>query len=313
MRRPARRLSRKVICQSTFRDGLARLRRGGSGKALVFGPYPPLPGPGAAATLASVRRLLAEGLDVTVVSPRPSGAHHHADPGRSMGALRLARWVLSAGRVVLHLDPGVLLGAWEGRRLPPGRLAVGTALCRAGDVEIHLEPIRGAIDARSVSVVLGPAGRVVVASPADRDTLVRAGLDPGNIEVAPIAETAPPPRFEGGPVPADAGDPGPWNLEGEPGREELQAEIRRRAALRRGGGVAVERDRDFPGTAASRPLLAIAPLGPAPARSGKPGVGFVKRVVRRLVGWQIDPVIEHVNRLHRATVEAIENQEPPTR
>ena len=31
-----------------------------------------------------------------------------------------------------------------------------------------------------------------------------------------------------------------------------------------------------------------------------------KRVARRLTGWQIDPIVDHVNRLQQATVEATE-------
>jgi DNA-directed RNA polymerase specialized sigma24 family protein len=81
------------------------------------------------------------------------------------------------------------------------------------------------------------------------------------------------------------------------------ANLARRAARRAGP------EANLPGTAASRPLLALPPLHPAPPRSPKAGVGLVKRVVHKLVGWQIDPVIEHVNRLHRAVLEAIESQD----
>jgi hypothetical protein len=59
--------------------------------------------------------------------------------------------------------------------------------------------------------------------------------------------------------------------------------------------------------------MAIRPLGPAPARSSRPGVGVVKRLIRRATGWQLDPVIEHVNRLQRATLEAFENQKETER
>jgi hypothetical protein len=41
----------------------------------------------------------------------------------------------------------------------------------------------------------------------------------------------------------------------------------------------------------------------------------VKRVARRLTGWQIDPIVEHVNRLQQAAVEATERaaeSEPPS-
>ncbi|MGH8999233.1 MAG: hypothetical protein ACRDY7_07560, partial [Acidimicrobiia bacterium] len=102
--------------------------------ALVFGPYPPMPGPTSERTLAAVRALLAGGAEVTVVSPRPSGAHHHAHPAGLGGALRLARWISGAERAVLFADPEMLCGAVGGGRLarglpgaaglPPGRAAL---------------------------------------------------------------------------------------------------------------------------------------------------------------------------------------------
>jgi hypothetical protein len=146
--------------------------------------------------------------------------------------------------------------------------------------------------------------------------LVAAGLPAGKVGVAERAE-APSPVPESkseSESSIDHADPGPWRLGPEPTREELEAEIRRRAAIRSGGvgpGALRKADGTLPGTAASRPLLAVPPLGPAPARSAKPGVGLVKQAVRRLVGWQVDPVIEHVNRLHRATLEAIEARGEP--
>ena len=151
----------------------------GPAKALVFGAYPPMPGSEAAATLATVRALLAGGADVEVVSPEPSGAHRHADVRRLTGALRLAGWVAAAERVVLHLDPGLVLGWLDGRTVPPGRLALGLALRRPSEVRVELGPIRGRLDDRSVRAVLGSAGRVVAASRFDRDLLVAAGSGPG--------------------------------------------------------------------------------------------------------------------------------------
>ncbi|HEX2851341.1 MAG TPA: hypothetical protein VHN98_12340, partial [Acidimicrobiales bacterium] len=57
---------------------------------------------------------------------------------------------------------------------------------------------------------------------------------------------------------------------------------------------------------ASRVLRLIPPLEAAPARSTKPGVAAFKRVQRRVLGWQFDWTIQHVNRLHRAMVEALD-------
>ncbi|HET9444458.1 MAG TPA: hypothetical protein VFO65_14105, partial [Acidimicrobiales bacterium] len=73
-------------------------------RVLVASPYPPMTGPEAAAGLALVRSLVAAGDDVTVVSPVPSAAHHHADPGGATGAARLARLCAGAERLVVRLD-----------------------------------------------------------------------------------------------------------------------------------------------------------------------------------------------------------------
>lgn len=323
-------------------------------RALVFGAYPPMPGPQAAATLATVRALLAQGLEVEVFSPSPSAAHRHGDLGRTGGVVRLARRAAGAEVVALHLEARWLLGPGAGRQLPLARLALGLALRRAGRVSVHLGPIGGPLDAKAARLVLGSAGQVWAASVSDREALVAAGLSPGRVEVAEAAPSRPEPGYgvsPGSPVgegaaattrgPAGApggagvstggeaceasastasvsgtpsaegeGDdgPGPWRLEPEPAREELQAEVARRATWRRGAAAAASPDgaQHLPGTPASRPLLALPPLAPAPARSPKPGVGLIKRVVARLVGWQVDPVVEQVNRLQRAVLEALE-------
>jgi hypothetical protein len=222
-------------------------------KVLVFGDYPPTPGPEAAATLACVRDLVAEGAEVTVVSPVPSGAHHHADPRTPAGAARLLRWSRSADALVLCGQTHAP-GPPRGRREAVARRLVELALRRAGSVTEH----RG----------------VVVEQPA-----------------APLPEPAGPARV------------GDWQLGPVPTREELQAEVRRRAAASRGGRSTAP----SPGQAGA--LRRLEPLGPAPAQSAKPGMGLVKRVVLRLTGFQVNPIIEHVNLLHRATLEALEDQE----
>jgi hypothetical protein len=44
---------------------------------------------------------------------------------------------------------------------------------------------------------------------------------------------------------------------------------------------------------------------PEPA-SARFGAGLLKRVVRRLTLWELEPVVEQVNQLQRAAVEAAE-------
>ena len=47
------------------------------------------------------------------------------------------------------------------------------------------------------------------------------------------------------------------------------------------------------------------------ARSARPGASALKRVVRRLTAWQVDPIIGQVNRLQQATIEAVADAAPP--
>jgi hypothetical protein len=47
-------------------------------------------------------------------------------------------------------------------------------------------------------------------------------------------------------------------------------------------------------------------LGPEPPRSARRSAAVVKQVVSRLVDWRINPVIEHVNLLHRAVLDAVD-------
>jgi hypothetical protein len=87
------------------------------------------------------------------------------------------------------------------------------------------------------------------------------------------------------------------------------AEIRTRAARRRptatrldGGGAAGGR---LLPTARTAPLRRLTPLSMPQARSARPGASSLKRVVRRLTAWQVDPIIGQVNRLQQATIDAL--------
>jgi hypothetical protein len=98
----------------------------------------------------------------------------------------------------------------------------------------------------------------------------------------------------------------PWPA-GPPDRERVQAEVRARGAAARRG---VRRRDQGPATArsvaaaveASAPVRRLTPLVPPPAVSARPGASALKRVVRRLTAWQLDPVVAHVNALQRAVV-----------
>ncbi|MGI9614291.1 MAG: glycosyltransferase family 4 protein [Acidimicrobiales bacterium] len=53
------------------------------------------------------------------------------------------------------------------------------------------------------------------------------------------------------------------------------------------------------------PLLALGPLHRPHAISARPGVTQVKRVLRRLVNWELDPIATRVEELQQATIDAV--------
>jgi glycosyltransferase involved in cell wall biosynthesis len=108
-----------------------------------------------------------------------------------------------------------------------------------------------------------------------------------------------------------------------PDGPEVLAEIRRRADVHRGyrfvgptaGGTSpAERAPGAEAPVARGPLDAkalgalrrLGPLARPQPVSGRPGVGAVKRLQRRLLNWEIEPVIGWVDELRRATQQAVE-------
>lgn len=200
---------------------------------VVYGPYPPTAGPAAGATMAAVRRHLAGGAEVVVVSPRPSAAHHHADLATAAGAALLAR--LAAGRdLELALEPA-LLGAGIGREAAAQTL-LALAIRRARHATVHVGPLGRATGRGRVRLILGPADAVTAASEADAEALGRAGIQPDRLSVRPPEAARPDdPTAPAAPVAPVAREP--WELSDNPAREELEAAVRRRAALDRLGSA----------------------------------------------------------------------------
>jgi hypothetical protein len=265
---------------------------------VVYGEYAPYTTPGAAATLQTVRTLLAGGgdVDIEVVSPRPSAAHHHADVGNPRGAARLAR-LTGGAELVARLDPGIL-GEAGGAGPAAARSAVGLAVRRARSATVHLSPLTAPPAARWVRSILGPADHVVAASSDDADRLRAAGLDAGRLSVSEEAWW----RAEA-PAPAAASEPPSageaFHVAAGASRDDIEAEVRRRAAGHR------ETEAANP-VAASWPLHMLAPLAPAPTGSSKPLFRLIKRYVHRLVAWEVVPIVEQVNHLQRATIESLD-------
>ena len=95
-----------------------------------------------------------------------------------------------------------------------------------------------------------------------------------------------------------------WTIPAGSSRADIEAEVRRRAAGDR------EVDAANP-LSASWPLHMLAPLAPAPTASSKPLFRLVKRYVHRLVAWEVVPIVEQVNHLQRATIEALDMHTDP--
>ncbi len=275
----------------------------GTARCVVYGDYPPFPGAAADETLDTVRTLLADGRDVEVVSPRPSAAHHHADIIRPAGVAAFARRIADGPDVVACIDSTML--AAGGRRAHAARAMLGVALRRARNLEVRLSPLPHSPDPAWVRAVVGPAERVLVASPADGEVLVGLGMRRERI-VEPDEARKQRWHPSGGEEDSGAatgnGDRArteSWHLGAEPDRDEVEAEIRRRA----------ERDRAAESTstvAPSWPLHLLTPLHPAPVQSSKPLFRVVKRMVHRLVAWEVVPIVEQVNHLQRAAIEAVD-------
>lgn len=260
-------------------------------RILFVGPYPTMPGPEARAALDSVRALVAEGHDVTVVSPVPSAAHYHADPGGAKGALRLASLAGGADRIIIRLDALALHAAGDPPAALPGRLALAGALRRARRVDAVVDRVPATVSRRWATLVLGPAATVTVGSARERDALTAAG-----VALHRLAVVAPPPPED---LPARRALED-RTLPAAPSARDLQRLIRERAAVKSSGRASV-------------PLRHLPPLERAPVKSLKPGVAYVKKLEARLLGWQFDWIIEHLNKLHQAAIESVEGIEDQPR
>lgn len=104
-----------------------------------------------------------------------------------------------------------------------------------------------------------------------------------------------------------------WPLEGPVDRSLIMAEVQERASRERAlpagvgsGGARASRGR------ASLPLRRLPPLAHPSPTSARPGAGMVKRLERRLTAWQVDPIIDQVNRLREASIETADRLQSDT-
>jgi hypothetical protein len=104
----------------------------------------------------------------------------------------------------------------------------------------------------------------------------------------------------------------PWPAPGATRAQVLDAVRARAAAVRKSapllGEPALGLGLAPGGSAGSGPSVAlrrIRPLG-VPVADGPPARRLVKRLSRRLTAWQLDPIVSQVNRLQRATADAVD-------
>lgn len=95
-----------------------------------------------------------------------------------------------------------------------------------------------------------------------------------------------------------------------PRRDDIETEIRRR--VRRHYRDEPEAG-DATGVSALDPLLALGKVPRLRAVSARPGVTFAKRAMRRLLNWELGPIVAHVEDLQRATTEAVATLEAASR
>jgi glycosyltransferase involved in cell wall biosynthesis len=103
-----------------------------------------------------------------------------------------------------------------------------------------------------------------------------------------------------------------WEFDGPVDRAAVQAEVHRRAAAQR--GIKVTADGAARATAkagavpehVATPLRRLRAVPPPPATSARPGVSTVKRLIRRVIAWEVDPLREQLIDLQRASVKAAE-------
>ena len=106
----------------------------------------------------------------------------------------------------------------------------------------------------------------------------------------------------------------PWPIEGADLRGAIQQEVRLRAATDRGSRVTAggrrstttDADSLLGASAVSAPVRRVHQLQLPPTSSHRASAAFVKRMVRRLTAWEVEPVVGQVNALRAATVEALE-------
>ncbi len=95
-----------------------------------------------------------------------------------------------------------------------------------------------------------------------------------------------------------------WDIDRDaPDRQSIQSQISARARSAQVGATGVTPAPSIGG--AIDPLLSLGHLHRPHAVSARPGVTPVKRIIERLIGWQVEPLANQIESLQRATIAAV--------
>lgn len=135
------------------------------------------------------------------------------------------------------------------------------------------------------------------------------GDTPGNVVVADNVELAVAMAAAAGGA-ARRSTASTWHFDGAVDRATVMAEVQRRAAAQRGTKVRSTAGHTAPGATVpvhvATPLRRLRPVPPPPATSARPGVSTLKRLIRRVIAWEVDPLREQLVHLQQASVQAAE-------
>lgn len=210
---------------------------------VIVGPYPPERGEGPVVTAAVAAAHLDAGDQVTVISPRPSAAHHHRELVGREALRRLHADVGPGDGFWARVEPGILLTRSPSRvEAILERVLLRRVLRRAGRSVLDVGDVALFPGGRAGALVFDSVDQLVVHDLAERDALVAAGASPHKVV---LHDEAPAPQHDeqgSGTTPAEVvlEVPPPVELQALPadaGRAAIEAAVRRRAAdapLRRG-------------------------------------------------------------------------------
>lgn len=186
---------------------------------LVVGSYPPIPVPGAPATVAEVRRAWAAGDEVTVVSPRLSAAHLAVPVFGELAGRRLRNVARHTGarRLVLVVEEGFPFPSGPA----PRQLVTALVLLLAFKEFGHVRLVR----AGSVSLPTPVWNRLAAAA----DEVAEAEPGPAATGVTPLG----PPEVARSELPAHLADRAARRLLGPQARAWLRSRRSLRRLLRR--------------------------------------------------------------------------------